>query len=275
MRSMDSGNELLEHFPSDDCHPLAIRARHVSLAMRPFPAGWGSRASHESHETALGNSLENHLELQRSVRQAGILVRLHELEAVIDHAQQVRIGDHVRPEHGWGTAQPRQRRCELRAGSARACRRRSRSRAESAVETFRSSAGHAPCSGARASPIARCMSSVGRRRTERKRPPEKLGLGRLGRGALHSRALADPAWIPADDVEALAQPAVDAWVKAIEPVNLLIIRAWMQEGSARPLRVEARLTGDVGHGFEREMAFSESEPVETLVAAWLAEVQAG
>ena len=243
--------------------------------MRPFPAGWGSRASHESHETALGNSLENHLELQRSVRQAGILVRLHELEAVIDHAQQVRIGDHVRPEHGWGTAQPRQRRCELRAGSARACRRRSRSRAESAVETFRSSAGsralqRRPSFAHRAMYVFCWAASDGKKaapRETRPRPP--------GSRSTASRALADPAWIPADDVEALAQPAVDAWVKAIEPVNLLIIRAWMQEGSARPLRVEARLTGDVGHGFEREMAFSESEPVETLVAAWLAEVQAG
>lgn len=68
---------------------------------------------------------------------------------------------------------------------------------------------------------------------------------------------------------------MDAWGMAIAPVSLLIIRAWVQEGSARPLRVEVRLTGDVGQGFEREMAFSESEPVETLVAAWLAEVQAG
>jgi hypothetical protein len=36
-----------------------------------------------------------------------------------------------------------------------------------------------------------------------------------------------------------------------------------------------RLTGDVGQGFEREMAFTESEPVEALVAAWLAEMLAG
>jgi hypothetical protein len=62
---------------------------------------------------------------------------------------------------------------------------------------------------------------------------------------------------------------------AIAPVGLLIIRAWMQEGSERPLRVEVRLTGDVGRGFEREMAFSEPQAVEAIVRAWLAEVLAG
>ena len=68
--------------------------------------------------------------------------------------------------------------------------------------------------------------------------------------------------------QATVTPAVDAWGMAIAPVGLLIIRAWMHEGSDRPLRVEVRLTGDVGHGVEREMTFSESAPVEALVTAW-------
>jgi hypothetical protein len=61
---------------------------------------------------------------------------------------------------------------------------------------------------------------------------------------------------------------------AIAPVGLLIIRAWTQEGSGRPLRVEVRLTGDVWRGFERELTFSESALVEALVADWLDEVLA-
>lgn len=60
----------------------------------------------------------------------------------------------------------------------------------------------------------------------------------------------------------------------IATVGLLIIRAWMQKGSDRPLRVEVRLTGDVGHGFDREVLFSESAPVQAMMAAWLAEVLA-
>jgi hypothetical protein len=60
----------------------------------------------------------------------------------------------------------------------------------------------------------------------------------------------------------------------IAPVGLLIIRIWHEEGSERPLRIEVRVTGDTRCGFERALAFSEGEPVEALVRAWLAEVLA-
>jgi hypothetical protein len=59
------------------------------------------------------------------------------------------------------------------------------------------------------------------------------------------------------------------------PVGLLVIRAWLEEGSESPLRVNVRLTADTDRGFERELAFSEPEQVETLVREWLAEVLAG
>jgi hypothetical protein len=62
---------------------------------------------------------------------------------------------------------------------------------------------------------------------------------------------------------------------AIAPVCLLVIRAWVEEGSERPLRVEVRLTADSARGFQRELTFSEAGPVEALVGAWLAEVLAG
>jgi hypothetical protein len=62
---------------------------------------------------------------------------------------------------------------------------------------------------------------------------------------------------------------------AAAPVGLLVIRAWVQEGSERPLRVEVRLTADTARGFERELAFSESGPVEALVRSWLEQVLAG
>jgi hypothetical protein len=62
---------------------------------------------------------------------------------------------------------------------------------------------------------------------------------------------------------------------AITPAALLVIRAWLEEGAERPLRVEVRLTADAGRGFERELAFSQPEPVQALVGAWLADLIAG
>jgi hypothetical protein len=62
---------------------------------------------------------------------------------------------------------------------------------------------------------------------------------------------------------------------AIAPVGLLVLRAWVEEGSARPLRVEVRLTADSGRGFERELVFSEPAAVEALVRTWLGDLLAG
>jgi hypothetical protein len=62
---------------------------------------------------------------------------------------------------------------------------------------------------------------------------------------------------------------------AIAPVGLLVLRAWVEEGSARPLRVEVRLTADSGRGFERELVFSEPVAVEALVRTWLDDLLAG
>jgi hypothetical protein len=61
----------------------------------------------------------------------------------------------------------------------------------------------------------------------------------------------------------------------VAPVGLLVIRAWLEEGAEHPLRVEVRMTADTGRGFERELVFSEPEPVGALVDAWLGEVLVG
>ena len=57
--------------------------------------------------------------------------------------------------------------------------------------------------------------------------------------------------------------------------GLLIIRAWVEEGSSEPLRAQIRLTTDVSSGFEREMTLARSEEVCATVQAWLAEVSSG
>jgi hypothetical protein len=62
---------------------------------------------------------------------------------------------------------------------------------------------------------------------------------------------------------------------AIAPVGLLVIRAWVEDGSARPLRVEVRLTADSGRGFERELTSSDPVAVEALVRTWLDDLLAG
>jgi hypothetical protein len=58
-------------------------------------------------------------------------------------------------------------------------------------------------------------------------------------------------------------------------IGLLVMRAWMEEGSHRPLRVEVRLTADTCQGFEPELTFSEPVAVKALVRAWLDAVLAG
>jgi hypothetical protein len=62
---------------------------------------------------------------------------------------------------------------------------------------------------------------------------------------------------------------------AVGDVGVLVMRAWIEEGSERPLRVEVRVTADSGRGFERKVTFSEPGQVEQIVRAWLADVVAG
>lgn len=62
---------------------------------------------------------------------------------------------------------------------------------------------------------------------------------------------------------------------AVARVGLLVIRAWVEEGSEQPLRAVVRLTADSGRGFEREPMFSEPVAVNALVQAWLDDVLAG
>jgi hypothetical protein len=54
----------------------------------------------------------------------------------------------------------------------------------------------------------------------------------------------------------------------------LIIRAYVEEQSASPLRAHIRLTTDVSAGFERTVTLAEAAAVGTLVQAWLRELLA-
>ncbi len=51
--------------------------------------------------------------------------------------------------------------------------------------------------------------------------------------------------------------------------GLLIIRAWIEEGSSEPLRAQVRVSTDVSAGFDRVLTLSRSEAVCTTVAEWL------
>ena len=56
--------------------------------------------------------------------------------------------------------------------------------------------------------------------------------------------------------------------------SLLIIRAWLEQGSLEPLRARVRLTTDVSTGFEQELALTDIRAVSRAVEAWLQEVLA-
>lgn len=59
---------------------------------------------------------------------------------------------------------------------------------------------------------------------------------------------------------------------ASDRTGLLIIRAWIEEGSSEPLRAQIRLTGDVSIGFERELTLARTEEVCAAVREWLADI---
>jgi hypothetical protein len=51
--------------------------------------------------------------------------------------------------------------------------------------------------------------------------------------------------------------------------GLLIIRAWVEEGSTEPLRAQVRVTNDISTGIERSVALGQSDTVMELVDEWL------
>jgi hypothetical protein len=57
-----------------------------------------------------------------------------------------------------------------------------------------------------------------------------------------------------------------------DPSGLLIIRAWIEEGSSEPLRAQIRVSTDVSAGFERTLTLARTEDVSTAVQEWLADM---
>lgn len=58
---------------------------------------------------------------------------------------------------------------------------------------------------------------------------------------------------------------------AIDRTGVLIIRAWIEEGSSEPLRAQLLMTNDISQGYERTVTLSRSEAVTAQVEEWLSE----
>ena len=59
---------------------------------------------------------------------------------------------------------------------------------------------------------------------------------------------------------------------AHDPTSLLIIRVWVEEGSARSLRAFVRHTTDVSAGFEHAETLTDADATADLVRLWLRDV---
>jgi hypothetical protein len=53
---------------------------------------------------------------------------------------------------------------------------------------------------------------------------------------------------------------------------MLIIRAWIEEGSSAPLRAHIRIVDDVSTGSERTLTLTEPEAVARTVQEWLDDI---
>ena len=61
---------------------------------------------------------------------------------------------------------------------------------------------------------------------------------------------------------------------ALDSSGLMIIRAWLEHGSSKPLRAHIRLTTDVAGGFATEVTLADIEAVAAAVETWLRDVLA-
>ena len=59
-----------------------------------------------------------------------------------------------------------------------------------------------------------------------------------------------------------------------ETTALLIIRAWTEPSSSKPLRAMVRVTNDVSKGFEDETSYADADAVYAAVQRWLESVSA-
>jgi hypothetical protein len=57
--------------------------------------------------------------------------------------------------------------------------------------------------------------------------------------------------------------------------GLLIIRAYLENGSSSPLRAEIRLTSDVSVGIERTLTLVDRDRVSEVVRRWLDDILDG
>ena len=57
--------------------------------------------------------------------------------------------------------------------------------------------------------------------------------------------------------------------------GVLIIRAWVEEGSSEPVRAHILMTDDVSLGYEREVTLSRTEAVSAQVEEWLSQFFSG
>ncbi|MFD5450597.1 hypothetical protein ACWDTR_23680 [Streptomyces sp. NPDC003470] len=54
--------------------------------------------------------------------------------------------------------------------------------------------------------------------------------------------------------------------------GVMILRVWVEEGSARPLRAHVRATADIASGVERDMTLTRVDAVCRVVREWLEEM---
>jgi hypothetical protein len=64
-------------------------------------------------------------------------------------------------------------------------------------------------------------------------------------------------------------------IRETDPTGLMVIRAWVEEGSSAPLRVQIRLTTDVSKGYQRTIVLSDVQAASAAVEDWLTDVMAG
>ncbi len=59
---------------------------------------------------------------------------------------------------------------------------------------------------------------------------------------------------------------------ASDRTGLLIIRAWIEQGSSEPLRAQMRLSTDISTGIERTLTLCREEDVCAAVQEWLCDI---